>query len=104
MHRARDAIAPLLRNAAGSSGLAARPDGERGSKGFLFQQSAMQQPPAQAIHCAAPDLLFDDRATNVHQTPVLHAAWARALTVAAGEAAVEVLLRLRRRFDALAPV
>ena len=42
---------------------------------------------------------FDHGTTDVDQTTVLHAA-RQVLAVAAGQAAIEMLLRLRRRLDA----
>jgi hypothetical protein len=56
-------------------------------------QALLQRAASQALHQRALDLGFDQLAADVDQVPVLHAARAGALAVAAGQAAVEVQLR-----------
>ena len=67
-------------------------------------QAFLEQPAHRLLAAGALDAVFDDLAADVHQVPVLHAAGAGGLAVAAGQAAVQVQLRAarhRRAFEHL---
>src|SRR5258708_35551717 len=58
----------------------------------LFRSPLLERPAPGALAEGARHLFLDDLAAYVHQVAVLHAAGAGAFAVAAGQAAVQVLL------------
>ena len=69
-------------------------DGQRTAEQRLRHQSAPQRPSHRLLRGRASDALVDDVTPDVEQPTVLNARRARRLAIAAGEAAVEVQLRL----------
>jgi len=66
---------------------------QRGCKGAAGQ-ALLERAAHQLLRGAAADLVLDHLATDVHQPAVLHARGAGGLAVAAGQAAVQMQLRL----------
>jgi hypothetical protein len=64
-------------------------------------QARAQQPAQRALARRPLDFRVDDAPADLDQAPVLDARWARGLAVAAGQAAIEVVLRGARRRRAL---
>ena len=91
---ARSPAAPCARSFAGRSGRASRPSLSSGPNSAGRVSTLRSAVRASASAGRAPHLLVDDAPADVEQAAVVHARRARGLARAAGEAAVEVELRL----------